>query len=514
MASAPGSSDTILQVHWLGKKAVAGDRNASALMKIWNMPESARLESQTLDKLSTSPWRLLRGDNKITSNNLLRPLLPDLVDEECYAEIRRAPNAASEMVLAIRLNNQRADLWETNLAGALVSLTGIRPAMSGSLGPNARWSLKKHHAPNLIEFARAGQWVVLGAAQDRNELLDQALARIKQGQAPIAISGAEATSWLEVSADLPRLAEVLGVLQDSRAELPKVSFTVAGESQKVRTHGEIVLPDSRSIQLSAWNIPTNLINGDVAGFTAIRGVGPWLAKSKVWTDFHAGPPPDQLFAWALQALPMQTFFAAPISDAKNAVAHITDTVLQKGAPWFATNKLAGFKRSDAYNGLFWTGLPYVTPFLESVETNRSSYVVGGFFHIEKLTQPLPPALLKEVFGRPDLVYYDWELSNFRVAQWIYLGQFLRLVSDKAQLPMDSAGLVWLKAITPKLETCATEATQTAPGRLSFTRNSTVGLNAVELHLLVDWLESPEFPRGLHTLSARPGLQMPGVNPGP
>jgi hypothetical protein len=29
----------------------------------------------------------------------------------------------------------------------------------------------------------------------------------------------------------------------------------------------------------------------------------------------------------------------------------------------------------------------------------------------------------------------------------------------------------------------------------------LGLTAIELEWLADWLESPEFPRGLHTLSA-------------
>src|SRR5579864_9808299 len=53
--------DTIVRVHWLGKKKLSADTNSAELMAIWKMPESAKLESQTLDKLSLAPWRLLRG---------------------------------------------------------------------------------------------------------------------------------------------------------------------------------------------------------------------------------------------------------------------------------------------------------------------------------------------------------------------------------------------------------------------------------------------------------------------
>jgi hypothetical protein len=45
--------------------------------------------------------------------------------------------------------------------------------------------------------------------------------------------------------------------------------------------------------------------------------------------------------------------------------------------------------------------------------------------------------------------------------------------------------------------------RTGPAQLDFTRQSTVGFNALELHLLADWLESPQFPHGLHTFLAPP-----------
>src|ERR1035437_279584 len=94
-APAPATSpamETVGRIHWLGKKQLAAETNAAAFMRIWNLPESVKLQTQTLDKLSSAPWRLLRGDTNQPSTNLLRPLLDDLVQEESYLEIRDATN--------------------------------------------------------------------------------------------------------------------------------------------------------------------------------------------------------------------------------------------------------------------------------------------------------------------------------------------------------------------------------------------------------------------------------------
>jgi hypothetical protein len=68
-------------------------------------------------------------------------------------------------------------------------------------------------------------------------------------------------------------------------------------------------------------------------------------------------------------------------------------------------------------------------------------------------------------------------------------------------------LEWLHAAQDRLGFCATAVNLTAPNQLTFVRRSTVPFTALELHLLGDWLESPEFPRGLHSLLV-PGQAVP------
>ena len=102
-------AEPIAHFHWLGKKGLAAETNAASFMDIWKLPASAKLETQTLDKLSLAPWLLLKGDAATNGAPiaLLRPLLDDLVQAESYLEIRAATNQPGELVFAIRLSPER-----------------------------------------------------------------------------------------------------------------------------------------------------------------------------------------------------------------------------------------------------------------------------------------------------------------------------------------------------------------------------------------------------------------------
>ena len=64
-------------------------------------------------------------------------------------------------------------------------------------------------------------------------------------------------------------------------------------------------------------------------------------------------------------------------------------------------------------------------------------------------------------------------------------------------------MAWFRAAASKLGNCVTTITKTGPDQLSFARTSSAGFTAVEFNLLADWLESPQFPRGLHTFLPSP-----------
>jgi hypothetical protein len=60
----------------------------------------------------------------------------------------------------------------------------------------------------------------------------------------------------------------------------------------------------------------------------------------------------------------------------------------------------------------------------------------------------------------------------------------------------------------RLGNSGTTLAVTAPNRLMLTRNSAIGLSSAELLWLVDWLESPSFPKGLNTFTGKPEILDP------
>jgi hypothetical protein len=116
---------------------------------------------------------------------------------------------------------------------------------------------------------------------------------------------------------------------------------------------------------------------------------------------------------------------------------------------------------------------------------------------------MPLEILRPLRGTTNLVYYHTEQTGPRIEDDFFITQLFRVVFHKAQLPVAAAATVWLKKAEPLLGASTTTMTRTGPAQLDFTRQSTVGLNALELHLLADWLESPQFPHGLHTFLAPP-----------
>jgi hypothetical protein len=508
-AASASSPDTLARIQWLGLKQLSSEPNVAHLMAIWNLPQSRRLEQQTLDKLSLAPWRLLHRSVDTNAAALLRPLLDDVMANESCLEIRQATNQPEELVLAIRLDDQRAALWQTNLAAVLESLTGIPPVPA----PRHRygWSLKKHHAPNLIQMTRANGWTILGAAEDHNGLLGELL----KSQAPFLARNTN--DWLAADLDPVRLAAVFSLSArtaggEGRGEVGSKNIStlnhfhlaVTGDGANVLVHGTADFPRPLALDLRPWNIPTNLIDEPLSSFTLIRGFKPWLESLDAWTNLQIGPSPDQLCCWALRGFPMQSYFAAPLADASNAVDRLTDWVLQKEKVWFATNTLARFERSKTFNGLDWKGAPFMTPFLRSITVSNQNFVYGGGL-VSPTASPMSLNALQATLNRTDLVYHDSEATGMRIDQWLYISQFARYVLLKDQLPPDSAGVLWLKAISPKLGDSVTEITQTGPNQLSFTRQSDIGFTALELNLLADWLESPQFPYGLHSLLTPPSI---------
>ena len=471
------SAESSSRLHWLGRQQLAAETNAARFMDIWKLPESARLEAQLLNTLASAT-------NAVAAR--LRPLLDDLVQAESYAEVRHATNQPGQLAFAIRISEARARWWETNLPSAL----------------------------DGFEVKRAGGWTLVGRATGANALLAEWQEHIAKTGSPAA-KGAT-NFWLEADVDLPQVARVFGWKLELPAGWPRIFMTVTGDGENVLTRGTLDFAKPLDLKLEPWSIPTNLIREPLIGFAAVRGLGSALAESPFWKGAQIGAAPEQMFFWAQASMPFEVYFAGLLPDATNRVERLSERLLAGGNDWAATNRMGSFERTPAGHGVVWKNVPFMAPFMQSVAIRQEEYVFGGLIEMAntRSNATLPAALLTQIISTPDLVLYDWEMTGPRMESWLHIGQLFRVIFHEAQLPANSAGLDWLRAVSSKLGNTVTVVRQTAPGHLAFTRKSTSGFTALELHLLADWAESPAFPEGLHTFKAAPAAVFGAKRPLP
>jgi hypothetical protein len=509
------NSAPVLRFHWLGKKQLAGSTNAAHFLDLWNLPESVSLEAQTLDKLAAAPWRFWQTNLALSNapTALLRPLLDDLVHEESYLEVRAEPNQPPELVLAVRVSDDRAALWQTNLPLALQSIFGNSPEpRTQSPGLDSAFNFQLSTFNFQLSLTRSGAWTLLAITGTRpstldprpSELLSVFQQRLTTNTTPYV---ARATNyWMEAFVDAARLKLAFSSSGNPTANLPQLALWIIGDGQNMRTSGELKFPVSLNLDLEPWRIPTNIIHDPLVSFTAMRGVARWIGGREEWRNKDLGPAPNQVFFWAQSPALWQHFLTYPVANASNHVTALGAWVLQEWNPIFQTNRVGSFAWSTNKFGLIWMGVPFFKPVLEPARFASSDFALVGLFANNATNRPVPAGLFTEFQNRSNLVYYDWEITPPQVTSWTQMGQLLRMVFGRRQLSPATASLPWLKAMSPNLGNASTVMTLEAPDRLAFKRTSTFGLTSVELHLLADWLESPEFPRGTHTqLQRRPPI---------
>ena len=179
----------------------------------------------------------------------------------------------------LHLNTEQANLWQTNLAAIAQSLTGASP-QPAFIGRLVSW--KKNDRPNMIEFARAGRWVVVAAAQDHNVLLDETLGRVKQHAQFLSRAPGlrqHCYSWLAHGTNSTRT-------------LPPGNFLSFQYGTNVITTGGMAFPDSEPLKFEAWNLPTNLISPVGEPHRQLR-LKTLAGIFEILEPVQAGSPPDQ-----------------------------------------------------------------------------------------------------------------------------------------------------------------------------------------------------------------------------
>jgi hypothetical protein len=489
--------DLIAQIHFVGSEQITADTNSPAFTNLWCSPEAQALREQTLNKLSHVPYEWLRDrmtPHEKDEAGRLRPLLDDLLQSEWFLGVRDTTNGSPELALAIRLDSNRAQLWQTNLVNVLESWTEL----SAKKNRNG-WELKKHLPPDLIRFVRAGDWIVFGWGQDELSLNDALVRRVLAEKRP---TPATKDYWLSADVNWARLAR--GFSLSVGTNCPETRFEIVGRAGNLRIDGNLIFPQSLALSLEPWRIPKNTIHAPFVSFTAVRGFAPWLEKQGWARPFEIQPTPNQAFIWALAQIPFQTFVAMPVENATNAIQQI-GAKLPVGAHTNSQNPfLPSFTVTTNDNEISWHGFPFIVPFFQPVREPVGDFLLAALFP----NSPSPGSLPTELFAqldRTNLIFYHWEITAERLQEIRGLSQLMLSLTDRPQLGAQSAAAKWLDRIGPTLGNTVTEITQTAPDEWAFKREAPGGLTAFELVVFANWLEATNFPSYSLHLSSSPSV---------
>jgi hypothetical protein len=493
--------DLIAQIHFAGAQQISHGKDFSAFTNEFASDEAHALASQTFDKLSRAPGAWLK--NKLAAGATdgaaqLRPLLDDLLVSEWFFEARDTASGSPEYVLAVRLSNERAELWSKNLASVLSGWTGIGITQ----GKPGAWSLKKHEAPNLFQFSRVGDWVLIDCGQNSLSLVEKVIGSIK--------SQTMGTNWLAADLNWPRLAQLVPGFKGW--DLPEAKFTVSAAAENLHINGKLLLPENFTGALPNWQIPTNTIHQPFVSFTAARGLGAWLNAQPWAKTYEIAPAPNQFFIWGLANVPYQTFMATPVANAAGALAqsyaHLSPVF---NSPVVVGNFFSHIKLEKTNDIIRFTGIPFISAYLQAVTEKNGQFLLAGAFPNTPRSKPLPPELFTRL-AQKNLAYYHWEITAERFPQLLNLTQLGMVLSDRQQLAANSVALKWMQKTTPALGNTITEVFQTGPDELTFNRLAPGGLTAFELIALGHWLEAKNFPGCDLKLPPRPNFNNRRLHP--
>jgi hypothetical protein len=500
--NAPLSADLLARYYFAGTVRLGADTNAAQLKMIWNLPASSQFREQVLQKLARTPRQLFQRGSKTPLEErsaLFRPLLDDWLRVESFGEIRGQTNQPLEWALALRLEEDRALSWQRSIREVLVAW-GVGQATDYAANGAQGWEIKPTESGARYRFVRSGEWCVLGSGQDRWLAFNETLKQTRTKGAHRAQAGAD---WLTLQVNWPQLAHwrrPWPLACCGPESLPSLELAAASKDDMVRTKAELNFAIAPVWRLEPWQVPTNWIRDPLISFTAVQGIGSWLARQPFIKQWEIIPAPNQFFLWAQSEVPFQSFVAAPIKQVTNVLQGLAARL----PAWIRTNSpyqnVGEFLWITNQTRLVWRGLPIIVPYLHPAQEPAGEFLLGGLFPAPLSPNPSPAELYAQFIGRTNLLYYDWEITAERLPQIRLLMQLNELI---ATTPDDiinaetnratSYAQPWLTAIGPHLGNTITEIAIASPRHLSLARKSHLGLTGLELAYLARWLDDPRFP---------------------
>lgn len=480
-----GGDALVFRVHFIGTEQLWAGAESAKLKELAALQSSPALRDEVLNRLALLPsfWladALPKG--AVPQTNLFRPLLDDLLAHESYVDCTAAP----ELVVAARVSNERAALWQKNLRDALTAWK-LGTAADVKVDAASGWEIKRTGLPGVFRFLRAGEWVVFTAGSGTSARATEMLASIKANGRPARPTGA----WLDGDVNLARLDGWLPALENFQ-NLPVAHFSLSNRADYVRTYATFDFPKAHGWKSEPWQVPTNVIRDPLVSFLAVRGIAPVLEAFPALRDLGYKPTPNQVFGWGHAQLPFQFHYAAPSSNVRSQLKTMVPKLekLVLGADHHYSGNILWETNGQQ---VIWTGLPLAAPHLGEVRSEGREYLNFGAFPSMRSTNAMPPELSSALTGRPELVAFDYEITGSRLMHWRQFYQLAEIASRRALTPTNFPTEQWLIEVNPKLGESVTELRATSATQMTLVRKSHLGLNAGEIVTLAHWLESTNFP---------------------
>ena len=310
---------------------------------------------------------------------------------------------------------------------------------------------------------------------------------------------------VDLVADLPRLRAALDL--PASVAWPHFSVSVTAKGEALRSEATLKFANATPWQLNTFRLPTNSVRDPLISFTAVQGFGAWLARQPEFKAWELKSTPNQFFTWARSDMPYNLHAAAPMPEASNTVVRAAPHALHTLGTNLQAAGLGRIVYTNAPPDIGWQGMPILVPFVRPAPEPGDDFLLFGSMRglvpMGPNTNPPPIELLAQVLPRTNLVYYDWEITEAKLEQWMKSLQLVSMVTMK--FSAGGMGYRWLAKSAPKLGNTITEVTAISPTELRAVRSSNIGLTAIELTFLARWLDNPAFPAFGYPTNAMPRM---------
>lgn len=497
--------ETLVRWHYIGSDGLTRLEDATQLKEVLELPETRQLRELALDRVSRRAGaRFTKQDTNSPAAKIaaatIKPLLADLLKNESRLELVTVGERRADWMLALRLDDDAAARWSTNL-WQMVTAARLGQPSAAHIAKNPGWMAE--HEGYRIGFSRARDWIVVEGGYSPMDSHEKTFKDFRK------TLGKKPKSVLEADLNLQQLAEIWDA--PKLAHSPKIKLAVTPKEDGLRSEMDLEYPHDLGIKKEKWEIPFETIRDPLIGFTAFQGFRDKLAKNEKFRQLQPENIPNQVFLWNQSLSPFSVTWAADVGNPRIVISNIVSKLVPELNKKFQDRAIGQIVYNTNTYALSWTRLPVVVPFLRPAEGKDAEFLTGGLFPLANAGTNPPPAGLFKQLDKKDLIFYDWEITDARIAQWRPIWQLTQILQDR-QFPGQAVSEKWLQAASPKLGNTVTEITVEGDKELQLVRQSHIGFSAAELVLLTHWLDPDDVtnlraPRS-NTERRRPGNRTP------